>query len=480
MGDPGLVTSPTSASHLTLSNVNVNNRQVNAIRPRMPVVSDENDSPRSSTETVNLVPSSSIPPSTSASEPSNSALNNPQADNRNLNMPIAPIYNPLPQTNFQMPLLDDRSRGESMLNIDESGETEGEEPDASTLNLMPKSRSDVNNETSTSSATTAGNGSNIGNINNNNNSNSIDASVSENDSGTRRNRNSIRNSIRNSLRVSIRDSRGPAPPYFEVVDSETETDLMGGHGRSGPPGLNVRSSDTSQNAGLGFPTQSHSNEDEIRPMSAMSTTTMSNASSSLHSPSNENGSSIENDNDDDSREAITNANTNANASANGRRRTGFRSFFTTLSRPPTITTNVSSSRAHARHRASQSGGSGSTFATTNSSIHNLSRTRSNNTLASNGSRLDVSSIANANASNTRLNSPSSLSVNSISAPLTHTVVRTEFRYPRGGPTPEQIRFISSKESLGGRFGVPYGADAIAHRAAQSGSNLLATLGGLDP
>lgn len=47
----------------------------------------------------------------------------------------------------------------------------------------------------------------------------------------------------------------------------------------------------------------------------------------------------------------------------------------------------------------------------------------------------------------------------ISAPLKHTLKRTEFTYPRSGPTPDQLKFISSRESLG-RFGVPFGQDAI--------------------
>ncbi len=43
----------------------------------------------------------------------------------------------------------------------------------------------------------------------------------------------------------------------------------------------------------------------------------------------------------------------------------------------------------------------------------------------------------------------------ISAPLTHTTTRTQFSFPKAGPTPEQLKFVSSRESLG-RFGVPYG------------------------
>ncbi|KAH7337719.1 hypothetical protein B0J17DRAFT_663998 [Rhizoctonia solani] len=62
---------------------------------------------------------------------------------------------------------------------------------------------------------------------------------------------------------------------------------------------------------------------------------------------------------------------------------------------------------------------------------------------------------------TRTQSPtmSRTSLN-ISAPISTTLVRTELSYPRAGPTPEQIRFLSSRESLG-RFGMPYGEQAIA-------------------
>ncbi|KAF8635629.1 hypothetical protein AX15_000268 [Amanita polypyramis BW_CC] len=65
-----------------------------------------------------------------------------------------------------------------------------------------------------------------------------------------------------------------------------------------------------------------------------------------------------------------------------------------------------------------------------------------------------------------LTSPSVVSIDSISAPLTHTVIRTEFTYPRAGPTVEQLRLISSPEAPA-RFGVPYGADAIAFAASTS-------------
>jgi hypothetical protein len=63
-----------------------------------------------------------------------------------------------------------------------------------------------------------------------------------------------------------------------------------------------------------------------------------------------------------------------------------------------------------------------------------------------------------------LTSPSLISIASISAPLTHTAVRTDFVYPRTGPTPEQLKLISSIESVS-KFGVPYGPDAVAYASA---------------
>ncbi|PWY97639.1 hypothetical protein BCV70DRAFT_213502 [Testicularia cyperi] len=46
----------------------------------------------------------------------------------------------------------------------------------------------------------------------------------------------------------------------------------------------------------------------------------------------------------------------------------------------------------------------------------------------------------------------------ISEPLTWTLVRSQYSYPKRGPTPQQLSFLSSVESLG-RFGVPHTPDA---------------------
>ena len=91
------------------------------------------------------------------------------------------------------------------------------------------------------------------------------------------------------------------------------------------------------------------------------------------------------------------------------------------------------------HRPTQSN-SGSVFSVTSSAFRTRSR-----------------SVTNVPGG---LTSPSAISITSISAPLTHTALRTDFVYPRSGPTPEQLKLISSVESVS-KFGVPYGPDAVA-------------------
>ena len=148
-----------------------------------------------------------------------------------------------------------------------------------------------------------------------------------------------------------------------------------------------------------------------------------------------------------------------------RRRSGFRTFLNRMSmishipehRRTDSDQSVSTSNSHGReqstsnHRASRSG-SGSPL--TPSLFRTISRQRSNQTFNS----------------SVRLDSPSLISLNSISSPLSHTLVRTEFTYPKSGPTPEQLKVISSRENFS-RFGVPYGADAIAFAASSSRQDL---------
>ncbi|KAF7978749.1 hypothetical protein HWV62_44766 [Athelia sp. TMB] len=109
-------------------------------------------------------------------------------------------------------------------------------------------------------------------------------------------------------------------------------------------------------------------------------------------------------------------------------------------------------RDRAASRASMQSGTGSMMAV----FRTISRQKSHTTLNSGQFR-----------------SPSMISLNSISAPLSHTLTRTEISYPASGPTAEQMRLISSRESFA-RFAVPYGADAIAYAASASRQDLEPT------
>ncbi|KAH8102223.1 hypothetical protein BXZ70DRAFT_60906 [Cristinia sonorae] len=108
----------------------------------------------------------------------------------------------------------------------------------------------------------------------------------------------------------------------------------------------------------------------------------------------------------------------------------------------------SRNRSRSNHRPSHSTSNNSVFSLGSTPFRTLSRQRSNAAL------------------DNHLNSASMISLDSISAPLTHTLVRTEFTYPKSGPTPEQLKLISSRETFA-KFGVPYGRDAIAFHASQS-------------
>jgi len=109
--------------------------------------------------------------------------------------------------------------------------------------------------------------------------------------------------------------------------------------------------------------------------------------------------------------------------------------------------NRSTPSSASNHRPTQSSSSPSMFRT-------ISRQRSNQTLNS----------------SVHLNSPSLISLNSISSPLSHTLIRTEFTYPKSGPTAQQLKVISSRENFS-RFGMPYGPDAIAFAASSSRQDL---------
>ncbi|KAG1765644.1 hypothetical protein EDD22DRAFT_396922 [Suillus occidentalis] len=118
--------------------------------------------------------------------------------------------------------------------------------------------------------------------------------------------------------------------------------------------------------------------------------------------------------------------------------------------PPVSIYNRAVTPDHARNVSSLS------VASTNSG-HGHNRSGSHSTLLKTFRSHDHS---------THMTSPSTISLNSISAPLTHTVIRSEFRAPKGGITPEQIKLITSRNALE-RFGVPYGPDAVAFSASRS-------------
>jgi len=60
---------------------------------------------------------------------------------------------------------------------------------------------------------------------------------------------------------------------------------------------------------------------------------------------------------------------------------------------------------------------------------------------------------------------SQISLASISSPLQHTLIKTEFSYPKGGPSQEQMKFLGSRENLS-LFGVPFGSAAVAYSQMQ--------------
>jgi hypothetical protein len=150
------------------------------------------------------------------------------------------------------------------------------------------------------------------------------------------------------------------------------------------------------------------------------------------------------------------------------RRSGFRSLLNAL--PGRLSISYGSSDN--RNRSSHSRGDSDASLVSHRHRRDASRGRaSDNRPSTSGSGsssfLNLSPFrTTSRQSNTNLNSPSLISINSISSPLSHTLVRTEFTYPKAGPTPEQLRLISSPESFA-RFGIPYGADAIAYAASAS-------------
>ncbi|KAH6910756.1 hypothetical protein BKA70DRAFT_1186235 [Coprinopsis sp. MPI-PUGE-AT-0042] len=193
------------------------------------------------------------------------------------------------------------------------------------------------------------------------------------------------------------DSRGEAPPYFEVVEETVSP--FGSHDASSSPPQAQDSSNLS-------PTNTPERRSGIR--------TFFNRMSVVGAP-----------------RGFTHGREDSTASNQSHIRS------------PSAASGTGVAPSPSRHRTTPS--------STSSFFRGLSRQKSQSTMHSgNGSG--------------RLNSPSMISLNSISSPLTHTAVRTEFAYPKSGPTPEQLKMISSRESIA-RFAVPYGADAIAYASS---------------
>ncbi|TEB26831.1 hypothetical protein FA13DRAFT_995523 [Coprinellus micaceus] len=202
-----------------------------------------------------------------------------------------------------------------------------------------------------------------------------------------------------NVSAAASDDRGEAPPYFEVVDPAHQV-------QPAVATPNDADNDTSNNSASQSPP-----------------TTAGTDSSNLSPPSSPD------------------------------RRSGIRTFFNrmqTVGAPRGLGhargPSDGSSMSHASGPSSSTSRHRQTPSTTSSFFRTLSRQRSQS--------------PNQSSSSIRLNSPSLISLNSISSPLTHTLTRTEITYPKSGPTPEQLKMISSRESIA-RFGVPYGPDALA-------------------
>lgn len=135
---------------------------------------------------------------------------------------------------------------------------------------------------------------------------------------------------------------------------------------------------------------------------------------------------------------------------------------------PSNSPNSATTPSHSREPSAQSGMSGVASADSHTSPRrsHADRTHRNNSSSTGSVFTLFSRTLSRNHDDGPLTSPSAISLNSISPPLTYTATRTEFTYPRTGPTSDQVKFLSSKDTFG-RFGVPYGPDAIAFAASSS-------------
>ncbi|KAK1228330.1 hypothetical protein PQX77_008625 [Marasmius sp. AFHP31] len=240
------------------------------------------------------------------------------------------------------------------------------------------------------------------------------------------------------------DPRGAAPAYFEVVDL---SDISGSTGESPIGNDNA----TTTTPGAPNIAQRNDNSDTQTPATSRRSFRISNifGRSGSHRATQSSSSAIRQPVPPPPGIPVTN-NTNVNRGHSRTESTGGLSLTTTVSRS---TQGSPAARSRSRisvitngHRPSQSSSS------LLSLVNPLHRKKSTATL---------------NSAN--LTSPSMISLNSISAPLSHTLVKTEITYPRSGPTPEQLKLISSRETFA-RFGLPYGDEAV--RWAKSRTELV--------
>ncbi|ETW77307.1 hypothetical protein HETIRDRAFT_479927 [Heterobasidion irregulare TC 32-1] len=233
------------------------------------------------------------------------------------------------------------------------------------------------------------------------------------------------------------DPRGEAPPYFEVVANDSQNDLS----RMQSPGGDSTSpsSPLTEEGGLAgqqLPASGSSRRRSVLRGILNAATSALNPRTPMSMPGRSSRDGAR------SPGAVVSLDGDAPV---GRPSGGGARPSTSVPRPSTAT----------RHRPSHSG-TGSMLSIASSGLRPLSRTRTRST----------SKFAFAQQSRGHLTSPSALSINSISSPLTHTLVRTDFVYPKTGPTPEQLKLLSSREAVG-RYGVPYGPDALAYVASTS-------------
>ncbi|KDQ32853.1 hypothetical protein PLEOSDRAFT_164825 [Pleurotus ostreatus PC15] len=246
------------------------------------------------------------------------------------------------------------------------------------------------------------------------------------------------------------DPRGEAPPYFEVIDlnDDSQRNLIDVRPElaASPPSNPSTSPEPPSTGGSGA--SSAPRRSTFRSLWQ----TISASTSASGAPQSASGSP-----------AQSPPGTGA-GSTHARAESGLSNTSSSISNaysPPTSPVpRTSTSRIS--HRPTPSGSSSilAPFRTLSRQRSILSMTHSNHSNISNLQHNRSNSNLN------QLNSPSMISLNSISSPLTHTTIRTEFTYPKGGLTAEQIKLISSRESVGGRFGKPYGPDAVAFAASR--------------